>query len=180
MDADYFRMLFAYNDWANARVLAATEGVADAGYFAEQPGLSFRSLHATLVHVLAAEAVWLGRWRGEPLTGLMADARRTDLIATQEIRSFDEVIERWRSITADLREFAASLTDETVGADLRYVMTDGREFSQPLGYQMAHVVNHGTQFRAEAAVGLTALGRSPGDLDLMVYLRERRPASRQL
>ena len=37
---------------------------------------------------------------------------------------------------------------------------------------MAHLVNHGTQFRAEAAVRLTQLDASPGDIDLIVWLRQ--------
>jgi uncharacterized damage-inducible protein DinB len=46
-----------------------------------------------------------------------------------------------------------------------------------LGHLMAHVVNHGTQHRSEAAAILTGLGRSPGDLDLSLFLTERGLAS---
>jgi uncharacterized damage-inducible protein DinB len=44
-----------------------------------------------------------------------------------------------------------------------------------------HLLNHDTQHRSEAAVLLTAAGRSPGDLDLVDYAenvvaQERAPA----
>jgi uncharacterized damage-inducible protein DinB len=37
---------------------------------------------------------------------------------------------------------------------------------------MAHVVNHGTQHRAEAAALLTDYGCSPGDVDMIYFLDE--------
>jgi uncharacterized damage-inducible protein DinB len=42
---------------------------------------------------------------------------------------------------------------------------------------LVHVVNHGTQHRAEAAALLTSEGRSPGELDLINYAEEQAGAA---
>jgi uncharacterized damage-inducible protein DinB len=43
----------------------------------------------------------------------------------------------------------------------------------PVWQTLVHVVNHGTQHRAEAAALLTGEGRSPGELDLINYAEEQ-------
>ncbi len=35
---------------------------------------------------------------------------------------------------------------------------------------LAHVINHGTQHRSEAAALLTDAGRSPGEIDMIFYV----------
>jgi uncharacterized damage-inducible protein DinB len=37
---------------------------------------------------------------------------------------------------------------------------------------MAHLVNHGTQHKTEAAAILTGFGHSPGDIDLILYFNK--------
>jgi uncharacterized damage-inducible protein DinB len=50
----------------------------------------------------------------------------------------------------------------------------GNEFRQPLWQILTLVYSHAIQHRSEAAEALTLVGRSPGNLDLMVYIREQR------
>jgi uncharacterized damage-inducible protein DinB len=172
MDAAFFRKLFAYNRWANDRVLERAIALPEVDYFANVPGLSFETLHATLAHIFVAEAVWLGRWESRPLTGHLADGRRMNRIVEAEVPTLEILVERWQAVESDRHEFIARLTDEEVARPVSYQSVDGTRYAHPLGEQMAHVINHGTQFRAEAAVALTAFGFSPGDLDLIRYLRE--------
>lgn len=165
-------MLFDYNRWANRRVLdAAAKVPEDAYFFAAAPGLSFGNLHATLVHILVAEVVWLARWQGGVPPEALKDARIAGEIAGHTIPTFEAVKALWREEETKQDVYLAGITDADIVREVSYRNQYGEANDEPLDQLMAHLINHGTQFRAEAAVRLTQLGCSPGDLDLIVYLR---------
>ncbi len=157
--------LFDYNYWANGKILAAVEGLTAEQYAATVPGLSYRSVRATLVHMLAAEQIWRRRClAGESPTALLREADYPTLAALRRL---------WAEEEAAMRDGLARLTDERLAGPLEYRTTNGTPMREAqLWRLLVHLVNHGTQHRAEVAVALTAWGLSPGDVDLIVYLRE--------
>lgn len=158
------RTLLAYNRWANHRVRGATRPIGSSDYMRPMAGLSHDSLRGTLVHVYGAELVWHRR--------ISDRVSPTTLPSEIDLSTFDELEDAWDRIDAAADEVAAALTEDRLRAIVRYVTTSGVEHETPLWQILHHVVNHGTQFRGEAAVALTALGESPGDLDLISFLRD--------
>jgi uncharacterized damage-inducible protein DinB len=68
----------------------------------------------------------------------------------------------------------SALTDERLNSTIRYVIERGAVREWVLWQVLYSSVDHGTQHRSEAAAMLTTYGRSPGDLDLTLFLRERK------
>jgi uncharacterized damage-inducible protein DinB len=163
MNNNDFLTLYDYNYWANARILKAAANVT-ADQFTAPFNLSHGSLRGALVHVLAAETVW--RLRCQEGISLAA------LPAENEFPSLEALRERWAAEETAMRSFLASLTDERLAQKIRYTTTKGVPFENMLWHLLAHVVNHGTQFRSEAAIALTEYGQSPGDLDMLFYFRQ--------
>lgn len=164
MNREYFTTLYDYNYWANERILGSAESLSDAQFLAKTSD-SHGGLRGTLVHTFSAESVWLARWNGISPTSLASEDDFPNLAALRA---------RWRDEEARMRAFLARLTDADFSRVLEYKNTRGAPFARPLWQMLAHLVNHGTQHRAEAAAILTDLGHSPGDMDFTKFLDERK------
>jgi uncharacterized damage-inducible protein DinB len=154
MKADEVRFLFVYDRWATRRVLSVLDGV-DLAVWTRTDVVGERGLGAVLVHHLGASQ----RWRhGFQETGESPEPEREPLPTIEQLR------ERWDAEWAVVDAWLPTVTDRFVA----YVHQ-----GVPVWQMLVHVVNHGTQHRAEAAALLTAEGRSPGELDLINYAEEQ-------
>jgi uncharacterized damage-inducible protein DinB len=150
MRPDDIRYLFDYDRWATDRVLAALDGVADDLWSASDV-VGDRGLGRILVHQLGAAQ----RWRhGIQDTGQQPEPELEPLPTIDELRSRWRI--EWGEVDAWIPTISQGLLDH---------VHEGIAVWQML----AHVVNHGTQHRSEAAALLTDVGHSPGDLDMIDY-----------
>jgi len=163
MNVSDLMTLYDYNYWANRRILAAAAQLSPEEFVAPQ-NLSWGSIRDVLVHTLGAEWLWRIRCQEHRSPSTMLDP--------QQFPTVESIATRWAEEEKAMRAYLASLTEDDLSQPLAYVTTAGRPFSSTLWHILVHVVNHGTQHRAEIAQVLTQLGHSPGDLDMILYDRE--------
>jgi uncharacterized damage-inducible protein DinB len=163
MQRDDLLLFFDYNAWANQRVLAACRGLTSAQLHAPAQ-CSFGSLMGTLAHIYAAERAWRLRLQEGVSPGALPGGADFATLTALETA--------WAGETAALRAFVAGLDDAGLVCWVEYTTTSGGPQGSTLWRALVHVALHGTQFRAEAGAVLAALGRSPGDLDFILFLRE--------
>jgi uncharacterized damage-inducible protein DinB len=156
------RALYEYNEWADNHVLDAAARLSPEELALDR-GASFGSVRDNLAHIASAQLVWSSRWLGEPARPLETAAGR----------GFDELRALFQSSHSRLRQFVASLAEESLERVLSYVDTEGRPHERVVWQTMLHLVNHGTHHRAETAMVLTSLGKAPRQLDYVFYEIER-------
>jgi uncharacterized damage-inducible protein DinB len=165
MNKKDIHVLYEYNRWANARILGAAATISEAQFLA--PGeFPHGGLRGTLIHTLFAEWIWRMRWQGSP-----PHVRWKP----EDFPTFVSLKTRWLAEEMKLMEFVHGLTDRRLTAEFDYISTEGNPHRRVMWEAMAHLVNHGTQHRSESAAMLTAMGHSPGDIDLIVFLNEGLP-----
>jgi len=155
-------ILYKYNQWANTLILNTASNVTQEQYLA--PALfPHGGLRGTLVHALFAEWIWRNRWEG---------TSPNYRLKPEEFPTFEDLRKRWLEEEKSLMDFVDHVPDEKLNNTFSYNSTSGTLHKRVLWQAMAHLVNHGTQHRTEAAAILTDLGHSPGDIDMIYFLSE--------
>jgi uncharacterized damage-inducible protein DinB len=162
MNKQDIQILYKYNEWANARILNSASKLTNAQFIAPA-SFPHKELRSTLTHILSAGWVWRTRWQG---------VSPVQHIKPEDFPTFDSLRARWLAEEQALNIFIDNLTDDKLISAFQYKTLRGEAMENILWQVMAHVVNHGTQHRSEAAAILTELGQSPGDVDFIVFLRE--------
>jgi uncharacterized damage-inducible protein DinB len=166
IETEFIRTLYAYNTWANERILSTSAQLTPERFLADG-GASFGSVRDTLVHTMGAQWIWLSRWQGVSPRAVFSAHDFPDLAA---IRA------RWAEIEHDTHLFVGALAGDSLARVIAYTNTKGKPFAYPLWQLMFHQVNHATQHRSEMAALLTQSGHSPGDLDFVRYLDGLKPS----
>jgi uncharacterized damage-inducible protein DinB len=164
---DMLLSLYDYATWANDKVLAQVAELSDDAYRRPMAAQT-RSVHDTLVHLVSAEWRWYEAWRGGAFVPADLNAEALDTLAA--LRS------RWADLAELRHAHLGSLSEADLDEQLQ--RTRGWRTLSFIRWQaMATVVLHGVQHRAEIAEYLTAAGRSPGDLDFILYVASRPSAA---
>ena len=151
---DHLRNLFAYNDWANRRIIAALKRTPSPA--------ALRVAN----HLLAAEREWLERCHGKTDASsnfwpeLSVD--ECGELARSNAEEFDKLIRRFDEYGLDMR--------------MRYRNSKGSEFENTFRETLTHVLIHSATHRGNIMLKLREEGFEPPTIDNIIYLRETKYA----
>jgi uncharacterized damage-inducible protein DinB len=139
---------------------------------ADTPGIPFvdpsppteRDLRATLVHELDVEWSWRIRLAGTDRTAFSADDEDLEAVDFPDVAA---IRERWATDEAEMRSWLALLSEADLEGPCR---TESSGPGHPFWFHFQHLYSHAIQQFADAAVLLTAAGRSPGELDFLDFV----------
>ncbi len=148
----------AYLYWARNRIAGAAAALPDAEFRSDEPSAT-RSLRATLAHQVENEWAWRLRLR----SGAFPDAG----VVPEDYPTLDALLDRWRREEREMRAWFDGLTEEDLSAT-----PPGADRLPATWRCILYVVNHGTQQFTEAALLLTRLGHSPGEIGYLAFCSE--------
>ncbi|MDL2718169.1 MAG: DinB family protein [Acidobacteriota bacterium] len=156
---DDLSSLYAFNSWANARVLETLRAVPEADYVSELGG-GWPSLRATFVHLAGATDAWAERFAGR-------DATR--LATIEELPSLEDAARVLLAAEEKHRRLQPALTRERLAGPFTWKNLKGEAKTAPFWAVVRHVVNHQTYHRGQIAAMVRRLGHTPKPTDMVVW-----------
>ena len=154
------RLLYAYERWANARVLAAA-AILTPAQLVQDLRSGHRSVQGTLTHMLWGAWRWLARWQ---------ERTSPSGPSPRDCVDFPSLRLRWREVEEAQHTFVEQVTESALERRISYENPAGTRWTYPLGQMLQHVVNHSTYHRGQVATMLRQLGAAPTPTDFLVYI----------
>ena len=156
--------LFAFDRWANTKVLDACRKLTAEQYGAEPvPGWS--SVRSTIYHIAMVTDFHLRTLAGDPNDGFQTEA---------DVATVDDAA---RLLERDYRRFEElrpTLTPERLNT-LLTLRAIGRIFTLPRWAMLRHIVNHSTYHRGQVAAKLKRFGIEQPVTDFFFWVIEQVP-----
>ncbi len=146
---------FDYLFWVRDCVLTTAADLSASAYRSPET-VTTRTLRGTLAHQLECE--WA--WRIRLAEGAFPDGD----VLPDEFPTLEALADRWHSEERKLRDWLDRVSDAELESP-----PPGSDNPLPRWRYLLYVVNHGTQQFSEAAVLLTRLGHSPGEIGFLEF-----------
>jgi uncharacterized damage-inducible protein DinB len=160
---EHLREMFEFLRWADQQMMAAARQVPEAGYYQDQ-GISIGSIHKLLVHCMAAQWIWLSRWRGESPTRLESH---------EDYPTRDALEQRWPLVHSAMLDFLGLQSPKSLAREVQYKNTRGEVFSVPLGELMLHVLDHASYHRGQLNTMVKHAGGKPANVMYQHYVVQK-------
>jgi uncharacterized damage-inducible protein DinB len=148
--------LIRYNNWANGKVFAACRTLSEEQLAASAPGV-YGSIHATLGHIIAAEADYINRLTGE---GPQPPFRWEDRPGLDDIFAFSSIV-------------ASALLDAVQRVPPDHIVheeEDGNTMDYKASLLFIQVINHGIEHRTNITTIISGLDLPAPEVDGWGYL----------
>jgi len=161
MNLETIQLLYDYTYWAHQRVWECAIQLDDEAFY-RSLDYSIGSIHSQLVHTMGAEWIWFSRLQGVSPTAIL---KNDDYPTRDAIRT------KWDSIESEVYDFLTTLDSKRLSEKFSYSNTKGTVYEDSVVGVLIHVVNHGTDHRAQILAMCHQLGGPTVEQDLISYLR---------
>ncbi len=147
---EHLRQLFAYNDWANRRIIAALN-----------ENKSERA-QKILAHLLITEKEYFERLYGKDSTGFDfwqdLSLKECEKLARETAESYEKLLRR--------------VEEEGLGVTVQYKTSEGVAYENTCRELLTHVLFHSSIHRGNIVLKMREEGFAPPKIDYIIYLRE--------
>ncbi len=165
MNREAIQILYDYHYvwdkvWDCVLELSEEQFVAESDY-------SWRSVRNHLVHVMSTDNRWMARVIGN---GVPARLEPIDC------PNYDVLREKWNQIRDQTQTYIQSVSDLELQQTVKVTLPHRNiEFEHKRWEILAHVVNHGTDHRAQVLARLHELGAMTVEQDMILYWWSQKP-----